>query len=800
MEYDKLLFALIAIILLAGLGLATTYWYSDYDFEDDFEDNIINQTFWHNYTVIDGSGTKIVNSLEQNGQMFLSSYQTGGNAYVHSVSNVRTNIQNVSMRYDFELNDTLTTGGANGYAAFQIDIVNGSYSKTAPLVYHDYNGDTIYYEEIFNSVRNSALLETGPANYTVIIDRPNLNATLYNSTNDVISSTLLNQFGNKFFAFATRASGDNAAYAETRINNFISRQWGVILISPEDDEYFISSDVTLNASVGIFNDTLTNMTFYIWNSTNGVINKTTIPLTAYEFENTNLDVNDLTSDIYHWGAYACSLSSCEWNLQNNTFVTGFVINSVTYNTNVYDTSIENYQLNITYDTSQITFSSVTLIYDGEEYATTSQTVGPDVIFSTSIQVPFVDSPIDKVFNWSVFLSDTLISDTYYTSNYNQTVGPINWSACPGGSEAVNYTIYDEETGDPVIADFDATFYYTLNRSLGQKNYSYEGTGASSYTFCINPNVTYLVDADIAVGANGYIDRIYRHRFREYTNASTLEPIYLLNNTVSSNIIIEVVDEGYQALPNYLVKIYRFQENTGDYILVEEQVTDAFGNFLARLVENSVTYKFEFYNPSGVLVKSEDVVNIVCRATICVLSFVVREDINDLDMFKDIENHEYSLTFNNVSNTFVYAWTDNTGDPGVTHRLKVTRYAGNGTETVCDTSSSSLSGALNCPVGDAEHAYLAQAFRDTSDSDERQIAVLSTIVEPSAQYFGKEGLFWATISLMIIVATALFSPVAAIILFVLGFLLFMLAGIVYIPPLAIITLIAIGAFFAWAFKS
>jgi len=756
---------LFAVVLLAGLATARpSANFSDALVLDDFEDASINASLWFHGN--EGLGARV---SESSGRLDIF-YDEGADAYITA-------------------NGTYAPSFNSNYGVFWANISISS----------DGNGETrIRVTDGTNTVNITNIPDDGlyrMYRLDFYADTDALELTIndvYNSNHSLASLDNNKNWSIQFYGESTGPSAERSYVTETwYLGNFID------LTSPSNGAFIINKE--FNATISIPEETLQNATIRIWNSTNDLVNETVNILTLFGQESTSWDIPYLDVGEHTWQVYGCGDVTC-LSSSNQTFTYGFVINNATFNSPVYDTSIETYTLNITFDTSLVSFATGTLVYDGSTSPGTAADIDGNYIFTVNMQVPSVEVQTVKTFNWSVFLSDTTVSDTFSTSDYQQTVDIINLSICGTGEEAVNYTIIDETTNEPVTADFDATFYYSLNRSTNQKNYSYEGTGASSYIFCIDPNEIYYTDVDIAIGASGYANRIYRLRNAEYSNATTTRFLYLLNETASSNIVIRVLDEGASPLVGYTTKIYRYQENTGNHVLVEEQVTDVFGQFSAKLIENEVSYRFEFYDGDGMLRETDDVVNIICRATICYQEFTIRKDIDDLDRFRTLENHDYSLSFNNVSNTFVFAWTDNRGEDGTTHRLVVTRYAANGTTVICDDSSTSLSNSLSCAVGDGEHAYLAQAFRSVTGEDVLQLNVLSTIVSSTAEKFGREGLFWATISLFVIIMTVLFSPVAAIILFIVALYLFTLTGIIFVPPLAIITLTAIGAFFAWAFKT
>ena len=144
------------------------------------------------------------------------------------------------------------------------------------------------------------------------------------------------------------------------------------------------------------------------------------------------------------------------------------------------------------------------------------------------------------------------------------------------------------------------------------------------------------------------------------------------------------------------------------------------------------------------------------------------------------------------------WNDNTGDSPI-HRLLVTRRNLNGTTEVCNNSSSSLVGTLNCQTDGVKGSYFAQFYR-TVDGEETLINTLTLAVGGDSDTFGREGMIWAFLIGLTLIAVGIFSPVIGIMLYVIFVITVGLTGIIFINPAIVIAHIILGAFFWWAFKS
>ncbi len=321
------------------------------------------------------------------------------------------------------------------------------------------------------------------------------------------------------------------------------------------------------------------------------------------------------------------------------------------------------------------------------------------------------------------------------------------------------------------------------------NYSNNESLSDSFRYCSNTNLTLKVNPSISLSATGYSNRRYDIIKELYNNLTSEISLFMINNTVSSSIIVEVKDSGFIPIVGYNVKIFRYYPGTNEYKFVESHITDNNGQFPAKLVQNDIKYKFEFYNGDGVLKKTKDDVFILCKASICVIPFVLEEDSTDFDYFDDLTDYSYSLTFSNSSNTFSFAWVDNRGENQI-HRLEVVRYNSSGLTIVCNKSSANNNDILSCAVGSSKAEYKSQVFRRV-DSIERRIALLWARVGQIFSTFGKEGLFWMFILLFTLVGIGSFSPVVGIALYLVGFFTMGMLGIFSMPYLVLISTMLIG---------
>lgn len=597
----------------------------------------------------------------------------------------------------------------------------------------------------------------------------------------------------------------NRSLSTSEINDLYNSRTAIslsrpILVSPNQSQFFINNQVNLSAIVPGYSKTIINATFFVWNTNSSIFNQTLNASTSATSKVYNLSLVNLPPGQYYWNIFACySDSNCYFSDNNRTFFTGFIENSQNYSTTAYDTALESYTLNITVDLSRVTFAAATLVYNGTSYPSSSTSSGDTYLFNTTLSVPVVLSSSTKNFYWTVSLGYGSDFIAFNLSNRNQVVAPSNFSKCGPGQLAINYTFRDESSNNLITTTLSSIFFWRLAYyGTIEKNLTTLSSGASSYDFCVNANRTFFTTADLSFSAAGYTDRKITLDDQEYSNNSQTLTLYLLNDSAGRDVVLTVKDEGLSPLAGYTLKIYRTSPITGQKILVEQDVTNTFGQSYARLIENTVDYDFYIYNQTGSLLKTILDTNIICTSSICVIPLVVRDTYNPFDNYDDDEDLSWQISYSNTTNQFTVSWTDTSGS-NPSFRFFVERLNINGTTTVCSNTSSSITGSLSCYVGTQTVSYRVQFFK-TASGVERRIDLLNMKVNDLTSRFGLEGFIWSFILLFTMIALGIYSPVVGVALYILGFIILGVTQIVFIDPAIAIAQIVLGVLFMWAVRT
>lgn len=576
------------------------------------------------------------------------------------------------------------------------------------------------------------------------------------------------------------------------------------LTAPKNNTEYSATALNFTANYSVTNYNLTNTTYHVWDSTGDVYNNSVIVTITGTTNGTIEVISDLSLGHYEWNVLTCyensSWSNCSSATANYSFTIGASIDTQSYPITSYETDNETFTANITL-ISGANLYATRLVYNGTEYLATKTSIGTNQYeLERTIDVPLLTEGLNQnlSFYWQFeYLNADIIEQNSSISEHE--VKNLSFDDCTTHPEKfLNITVFNETTKDLLNTTLDASFDFWLGSGTVIKNYSLDSTfDHIEYNFCSNQNETLTVDAIMEATKTIYEDRTFYFNNERYSNTTNHTKLYLINSSLISDIIVQVRDAGLSPLENYYAKIKRYYPEDNTYETIERPKTDAYGQFVAKLVENDVKYKFLFYDSDNNLKKETGDMSIACRTTICILPFVIEDITSDVERFENLTDYDYSLSFDNSINKFTFSWNDVSGKTA-TMRLLVTRYLWNGTTTICNTTSTQRAYVLTCSVGNQSASYQAIAFRRVSGETERRIAQISAKVGIEWETFGTEGLIWSFFLLFTMIAIGYWYPPVGIVLYLFGIGLLMYTNIIYISPAILFAQLAIGVAFIWAF--
>lgn len=446
------------------------------------------------------------------------------------------------------------------------------------------------------------------------------------------------------------------------------------------------------------------------------------------------------------------------------------LNSITYASEVYETSTATHILNLSYDTSTLAVTAI-LEYDNINYSTTKAVETNGAVFTREFDIPIGGVTGSKNFTWFMEVTEGVTQNSS-TRQYNQTINEIYLGLCNVNQTiaGVNFTYYDEDLGTIINGtnaptNFEGTFRYWVGSGDTYKNYSISNLSVSNvtYEFCINPsnNSIYQIhtDLDLIIGADGYNPNSYYLRNATLTNNTNYINLYLLNESIGQKFFFTSY-VGVTPLADATITITKYFEGEGVYKAVGIANTDSSGAF-TQYLELDKSYQFSAVQDGeyiGVVEKTS-----ICTSAPCELTLQYNEGGESpfAGYFEVIaESVTGSLYFNQTTKMVMSSFTDITGTANY-FRLLVSRTSLNETSLiVCDTTSYTTAGAITCNmtgyVGNFEAKLLI------SRSPEKIVELINFVTGSIQENLGTIALIVSAILLIIITFAGLRNPVIAVI--------------------------------------
>lgn len=525
----------------------------------------------------------------------------------------------------------------------------------------------------------------------------------------------------------------------------------ITLTAPENGTTI--SDIGFNFSTEMdagagFN--VSNVTYYIWNSTGAIHNQTTVNINGNRTANNTLFIDDFVLGDYTWTAEMCysnsTWSNCTYASNGNfTFlVAPFSTITESYFPTVLEGDTADFSINI----SIITFerlSSVSFIYNGTSYpATFNEYATNQWYFSRSQQIPQVDGIETVEFYWNVIL------ESGYSQNstiHNQTISEIQIDDCSSyTSQIFNFTIVDEKTQDVINGasgntslKIDLILSY-LDNSEDVVQYSHFYDEINPARVCMNNtigNSTLRMDAVVEYTASGKYVEFYNIQNYEFNVTNANRNITLYNLAEDEGQEFKVTYKGQDFIPvtDLILQIQRKYIDEGEFKTVEIPMSGTSGYTIAHLVPNDVIYNLIFIKDGEILDTFTEVVADCQNPDITECEINLNSLITGLDLFNLIEDDEFSSSLDfdkdtrEVSSTFAIL----SGVSGLV-TLNVSLSDNFGNNTACTDTLTAAGGTLSCTVPDSFGNSTIHAVV-VYDGDVKNEGFLSMAESPKVRYRG-----------------------------------------------------------------
>ena len=535
------------------------------------------------------------------------------------------------------------------------------------------------------------------------------------------------------------------------------------LSSPSTGATLNLNGYNFTANYVMTNVNLVNATYYVYNSS-GLFNKTKVNVVGNTTNSTILFIDAFGIGNYVWNVQACGTNStgvtCAFDTVNRTFTVGLSLNGVIYNSTTYQSTNEQFLLNISYDDVIYPDSTVTLVYNGTAYLVTDKiTSGSNFLFNKTIAVH------STVGSYQFYYNITIGGFTYQTINYTQTVSSATSikvaAVCPTGySPSYNFTFYDEES----LLTMNNTISYNLVYGYGNTSaFSTYGniSNVSTFSICINATQPsyYLSYGQIAFTQNNYASRnFYLFAGTKFTNTTTTNNLYNIKSSSSTVFQETVTDNQLTVYQGAYTSLLRWYPNLNEYRVVDMSKTDSKGQSTFNVNTQNTDYRIAVYSQDGSLYQLFTPVRFICSVLPCTYNVFITANAPDYSSYYGVET---SLTYNKTNHIVSFLWND---PSQTTHNmnLTVTRTSSNPSIVVCSKQTDGYTGIMTCDLTGLTGSYRIDAFRSASPSQFFNSLFINTKTGlNSLPNGGSFGLFFTFLLAALGALIGTFSPIAAL---------------------------------------
>lgn len=518
----------------------------------------------------------------------------------------------------------------------------------------------------------------------------------------------------------------------------------------------------------------------------------------YNSVNTMLNCGINSSFIYAGGANSITLyaNDSAGNFASYTlmFTSPVQINNQTYTLTTYETTLENFILNLTYNPSLYSAITANLIYNGTTYAGTKVGTGNNVLFTKSLSMA---NPIaNKSFYWNIRLNNGTGFEYYNSTFKNQTVNLIVLAACNAtyNKTYFNFTMLEEGTFNLLNSSIEVIWNYGLSNTSQPKILLFSNItdNRSNYGFCFSPS-----DKPVSItGITNYYKAGYDSRTNYFvntskTNATTNTNLYLLSTATSDVMTFTVIDDFLNPVEGAQIQILRWDLISDTFYVVNTIYTDGNGHAGSNIRLNDAFYIYMVsYQGTLYLTTTAAKETSITRT----LQIFLQPTIEIYEIFNDIS---HSLTYNNLTNVFVFTYNDasNTISGGCLKIYQITITSNNLIDSSCSTSPSSVLTSDITAYGNGTFSAQGSAFKTSGSSTVYYALDSLTITKGTAEKFAIIGKAAQAISLVFIGTMAMIGVAAGsiplgLILIIASFIVVSLIGFVNLSQSFITTMIAI----------
>jgi hypothetical protein len=466
-------------------------------------------------------------------------------------------------------------------------------------------------------------------------------------------------------------------------------------------------------------------------------------------------------------------------------VTKYIMEDPTYTNPIIETETSNIIM-IVNVSDNVASLNATLYYNGTQYTPTITEYARYYLLNTTVVAPDLGASANiSLIHELTFTYDNSSNETTNSTEFFQYIYSIGIDNCSVYTiKGINFTLYDEDTLSKIVGSMAGYFEVWLESmdALVAFNLTWDGN-SSDYSICISPDyANYSIYAQMEYGAEGYTTETYYFEDATINNVSEQVNLYLSNDT--SLVTFTVEDQDYDPVAGAFISILKYDLTTDSYVTTEIIKTDTNGEAIGNIILNSQWYKF--------IVTYDGVIELETEPTkLSLTEYTLRISLADsyLDTYIVKEGITSSLTYNNVTQNFVYTFSDPSGTT-TQACLKVTQARLTSDvliETSCVTSSS---GTILIGITDLNGTYIATGTV-TIDDNSFVTDSLTIVFDTNYKTWGLSGVFASFLIVLTLIMVGIWNPMVAVLLGTIGVLVSVSLGLLGLTMTTVVTIIILG---------
>lgn len=498
------------------------------------------------------------------------------------------------------------------------------------------------------------------------------------------------------------------------------------------------------------------------------------------------------------------------NLGSNTtsWTYGFLEQNTSFNTRVFETASETFQLNLTTDINVLTINSF-LFYNGvSDRSTASCDEFGNCTLTNILDIPLVtsaDESENKTFFWALTIFNGTSSININTSIRQQNVTKIHLEECNSNFNelTLNFTSFDEQNLtriDPFV--FNGDFLTWLGTGDIKRQSNISNSSVSSEPLCLFPNATHFIDGQVTYDSTTpgvYTERNYWFQNDTISNVSQDIELGLLASGSSTSFILKVQDTNILPVPDVLIFTERFYPGLGEFKIVQVAKTDDNGGTIGFFQAETADYRFVLKQQGTIVLQTNDQ-KMVGESTPFTLTFTIGDPrVTAWEGFEDASQLEQSLTFNSSSNIVSFTYIDTSGE-FISGNLLVEKLLSNGSSNVivCDVTSFQSSATVICDLTNNQSGTFSAQGTITRTSTSSTIQILVQVlfgVNDFTDIAGDYGLFLGWFIILIGCFAFKFNEIAGIFMINVTVIGVNMIGLIHFGPVFITAMVALSIFIA-----